>query len=50
MSQEQSRSRTPLYSQIEVSPGAGFGAAAHGARGPDTEQTHLLRQLICRSG
>ncbi|MGO8688011.1 MAG: hypothetical protein ACLQLG_00100 [Thermoguttaceae bacterium] len=46
MSQEQSRSRTPLYSQIEVSPGAGFGAAAHGARGADTEQTHLLRQLI----
>ena len=46
MSQEQSRSRAPLYSQIDVSQGPGYVGVPHGARGPDTEQTHLLRQLL----
>ena len=46
MSQEQSRSRAPLYSQIDVNQNAGYVGVPHGARGPDMEQTHLLRQLL----
>ncbi len=45
MSQDPSRSRPPLYTQIDVSQAA-FAAAPHGNRGSEGEGTHLLRQLV----
>lgn len=45
MSQEQPRTRPPLYSQIDVQQPQ-FHAPAHGARNMDIEVAHLLRQLL----
>ena len=45
MSQDQSRSRAPLYSQIDVSQGP-YAASQAGARGHDWEQIRLLRELL----
>ncbi len=44
MSQDQQRTRTPLYSQIDVSQAA--YPAAPGTRGQELEQTRLLRDLL----
>jgi hypothetical protein len=46
MSQDQSRSRPPLYSQIEVSQNTYPAAPAAGARGHEWEQVRLLRELL----
>jgi hypothetical protein len=45
MSQESSRSRPPLYSQIDVAQPA-YHSAAHAARPHDGEVAYLLRQLL----
>jgi hypothetical protein len=45
MSHDQSRPRPPLYSQIDVSQSP-YAPPVHAARPQDTEQTHLLRQLL----
>ena len=44
MSQDQQRTRTPLYSQIDVSQAA--YPAAPGTRAHELEQTRLLRDLL----
>jgi hypothetical protein len=46
MSQDQSRTRPHLYSQIEVSQNSGYMAAPHGPRTAELENTHILRQLL----
>jgi hypothetical protein len=45
MTQDPSRSRPPLYTQIDVSQPP-YHAPVHGARGHDGELAHLLRQLL----
>jgi hypothetical protein len=45
MSQDQSRSRPPLYSQIDVSQGA-YHPSTTGPRGHEWEQVRLLRELL----
>ncbi len=45
MSQEQSRTRHPLYSQIDVAQPQ-FHPPASGARPAETEAAYLLRQLV----
>ena len=46
MSQEQPRTRPPLYSQIEVSQSNGYVGSPHGPRAAEIESTHILRQLL----
>jgi len=45
MSQEQVRPRQPLYTQIDVSPGA-YPPVTQAARGEMAEQTRLLHELV----
>ena len=45
MSEDQSRSRPPLYSQIDVAQAA-YAATPPGAKGPDGELALVLRQLL----
>ena len=45
MSQEQARTRQPLYSQIDVTPSA-YPPTPQAARGELAEHTRLLRELI----
>ena len=45
MSQDQSRSRPPLYSQIDVAPTA-YTPQTPGPPGQNSEQTYLLHQLL----
>ena len=45
MSQDQSRSRPPLYSQIDVAQTA-YSPSPPAARGHDLEQTRLLHELL----
>jgi hypothetical protein len=45
MSQDQARSRQPLYSQIDVSPSA-YPPVSPAARGEQAEQTRLLREML----
>ncbi len=45
MSQEQVRTRQPLYTQIDVSPGA-YPQAPQTSRGELAEQIRLLRELV----
>jgi hypothetical protein len=45
MSHEQSRTRPPLYSQIEVSQ-QGYVAPPQAGHTGDVEQVHILRQLV----
>lgn len=45
MSQDQPRSRPPLFSQIDVAQTA-YTAAPSGPRAGETEQAYMLRQLV----
>ena len=45
MSQDQARSRQPLYSQIDVSPSA-YPPVTPAGRGEQGEQTRLLREML----
>ncbi len=45
MSQEPSRSRSPLFSQVDVTQTA-YTAGAGGAKGDENEQIHLLRAIL----
>jgi len=46
MTQENARPRPPLYSQIDVAQSAFMTQSAHVHREGETEQTHLLREIL----
>ena len=46
MTQDNARPRPPLYSQIDVAQGAYMAQSAHAHREGETEQTHILREIL----